>query len=198
MSATLISNARIFDGVSVVSECGHVLIESGRISQISLREPLLPPADCAIVDANSCTLLPGLIDAHVHVWRDVKLLETAIQYGVTTVLDMHNEREWFKEINAITRQRNDLSDVKSCCYGATIKNGWPSAIVRLVSKEENVRIPQKPAGFYFSNFFFSWRIASPNGPVSQTRSLSRTSLLRIKLLELRGYLSSDKYEFRID
>ncbi|OOQ91264.1 hypothetical protein PEBR_01626 [Penicillium brasilianum] len=138
MSATLISNARIFDGVSVVSECGHVLIESGRISQISLRKPLSPPADCAIVDASGCTLLPGLIDAHVHVFRDVELLKTAIQYGVTTVLDMHNEREWFKEINAITLQRNDVADVKSCCYGATIKNGWPSAIVRLVSQEENL------------------------------------------------------------
>jgi hypothetical protein len=60
---------------------------------------------------------------------------------------MHNEREWFKEINAITLQRNDVADVKSCCYGATIKNGWPSAIVRLVSQEENVRISQQPARF---------------------------------------------------
>ncbi|KAJ5440465.1 hypothetical protein N7491_002871 [Penicillium cf. griseofulvum] len=140
MSATLISNV-------LVSDCGHVLIEFGRISQISIREPLIPPADCAIVDASGCTLLPGLIDAHVHVYRDVQLLETAIQYGVTTVLDMHNEREWFKEINVITRQRNDVSDVKSCCYGATIKNGWPSAIVRLVSQEEDVedRISKWPS-----------------------------------------------------
>lgn len=79
MSATLISNARIFDGVSVISESGHVLIESGRISQISLEQPLPPPADCVIINASGCTLLPGLIDAHVHVFRDVQLLETAIQ-----------------------------------------------------------------------------------------------------------------------
>ncbi|GLI81016.1 hypothetical protein PoHVEF18_009385 [Penicillium ochrochloron] len=110
--ATLISNGRIFDGVSVISECGHVLIESGRISKISSQQPLSPPADCVVVDATGCTLLPGLIDAHVHVFRDVQLLETAIQYGVTTVLDMHNEREWFKEINVITRQRNDVSDLE--------------------------------------------------------------------------------------
>lgn len=152
MSATLISNARIFDGFSVISESGHVLIESGRISQISLEQPLPPPADCVIIDASGCTLLPGLIDAHVHVFRDVQLLETAIQYGVTTVLDMHNEREWFKEINAITRQRNDVADVKSCCYGATIKNGWPSAIVRLVSQEENVCILRELCGFICLTF----------------------------------------------
>lgn len=90
----LVSNARIFDGVSVISERGHVHIESGRISQISLQEPISPPADCPVVDATGCTLLPGLIDAHVHVFRDVQVLETAIQYGVTTVIDMHNERKW--------------------------------------------------------------------------------------------------------
>jgi hypothetical protein len=83
-----------------------------------------------------------------------------IQYGVTTVLDMHNEREWFREINAITRQRNDVSDVKSWCYGATIKNGWPSAIVRLVSQEENVRTGGGFKRIYLSDFFFGWRIAS--------------------------------------
>jgi imidazolonepropionase-like amidohydrolase len=71
MSATLISNARIFDSVSVISERGHLLIKSGRISQISLQQPLSPPADCAVGDASGCTLLPGLIDAHVHVFYPV-------------------------------------------------------------------------------------------------------------------------------
>lgn len=138
MSATLISNARIFNGVFVIAESGHVLIESGRISRISLREPLSTPEVCTVVDATGCTLLPGLIDAHVHVYRDVGLLETAIQYGVTTVLDMHNEPEWFQGISKMTNQRNDVSDVKSCGFGATIKDGWPAAIVKLVSQEPNV------------------------------------------------------------
>lgn len=136
--STLICNARLFDGYNTISEDGHVLIESGRISKVSLDQPLSAPAGCAVLDARGCTLIPGLIDAHVHVFEDVNLLETAIKYGVTTVLDMHNEREWFKKISAITRQRHDVSDVKSCGSAATIKNGWPSAIVRLVSKEENV------------------------------------------------------------
>lgn len=138
MSATLITNARIFNGVSVISESGHVLIESGRISQISLQEPLPVPEGCVVVDAAGCTLLPGLIDAHMHVYQDVGLLETAIQYGVTTVLDMHNELDWFKDISRVTRQRNDVADVKSCGFGATIKDGWPAAIVKLVSQEPNV------------------------------------------------------------
>lgn len=139
MPATLISNARIFDGVSVVSERGHILIESGRIKRVSTNEPLSAPPDCSIVDGSDCTLLPGLIDAHVHVYQDVDFLETAIQYGVTTVLDMHNDPGWFEEMKAIANQRNDLADVKSACFAATIRNGWPSAIVKLTSEDPNVR-----------------------------------------------------------
>jgi len=141
MPATLISNVRIFDGVSVISESGHVLIESSLISQVSLRHSLPVPENCIVIDGTGCTLLPGLIDAHTHVYRDVELLETSIKYGVTTVLDLHNEPEWFKEISDLTCQRNDISDVKSCGFGATIKDGWPAAIVKLVSQEPNVCFP---------------------------------------------------------
>lgn len=141
MPTTLFTNARIFDGVSVISESGHVLVESGRISRISVQEKPPTPKDCTVVDATGCTLLPGLIDAHVHVYEDVGLLQTAMQYGVTTVLDMHNEPEWFRNISKVTKERNDIADVKSCGFGATIKDGWPAAIVKLVSQEPNVCAP---------------------------------------------------------
>ena len=140
MPATLISDVRIFDGVSVISESGHVLIESDRISKVSLRESLSVPEDCILIDGTGCTLLPGHIDAHTHIYQDVELLETFIKYGVTTVLDLHNEPEWFMEISGLTRQRNDIADVKSCGFGATIKDGWPAAIVKLVSQDPNVCI----------------------------------------------------------
>jgi cytosine/adenosine deaminase-related metal-dependent hydrolase len=97
-----------------------------------------PSSPCTVVDASGCTLLPGLIDAHMHVFQDVELLEIAMRYGVTTVLDMHNEPEWFKAMSAIAGERKDVADIKSACYAATIKNGWPSAIVKLVSQEPNV------------------------------------------------------------
>lgn len=138
MSPTLITNARIFDGVTVLTECGHVLLDAERIVEVFLGGAPIPPPSAAVVDATGCTLIPGLIDAHVHVYQDVKFLETAIRYGVTTVLDLHNEPEWFQKMNAIARSRNDLCDVKSACFGATVKNGWPSAIVKLVTKDPQV------------------------------------------------------------
>lgn len=135
MSSTLIANVCIFDGVSISSECGHVLLDGGRIKEAS-DQPLSTPPSCTIIDGSGCTLIPGLIDAHVHVYQDAPFLETAVQYGVTTVLDMHNELEWFKEMKAIADKRNDVADVQSAGLAATVKDGWPSAIVRLTSASD--------------------------------------------------------------
>ena len=138
MSPTLITKARIFDGVSVVTECGHVLIDGERIAEVFLHDAPEVDSSTSVIDATGCTLLPGLIDSHVHVYQDVEFLETAILYGVTTVLDLHNEPEWFQKLKSIANQRNDVCDVKSACFGATIKDGWPSAIVKLVSQDVEV------------------------------------------------------------
>ena len=86
-----------------------------------------------IVDGSDSTLIPGLIDAHVHVYQDLNFIETAIQYGVTTVLDMHNESEWFKRMKLIADEKNDVADIQSAGLAATVKNGWPSAILRMTA-----------------------------------------------------------------
>jgi len=60
--------ARVFDGVSEHAiEDGAVLVEDGRI--LSLGPAAGLPAGTKITDLGDVTLLPGLIDAHVHlVW----------------------------------------------------------------------------------------------------------------------------------
>ena len=60
--------ARIFDGLSEQTiEDGAVLVEDGRI--VSVGAPQEPPPGTGVVDLGDATLLPGLIDAHVHlVW----------------------------------------------------------------------------------------------------------------------------------
>ena len=58
--------ARLFDGVSEqVVEDGAVVVEEGRIASVG---PDIPPS-VEVVELGDATLLPGLIDAHVHlVW----------------------------------------------------------------------------------------------------------------------------------
>ena len=68
MSAILFTNAAVFDGIGPELIRGaEVLVAEGRIQQVS--EGAIPrPIDCEIVDLGGRTLMPGLIDAHVHIW----------------------------------------------------------------------------------------------------------------------------------
>ena len=78
---TAITNVRIFDGEDVISE-RIVVLEGGRITAVG--EPI--PSGATVVDGESATLLPGLIDSHVH--TDLAGLRNALAFGVTTELEM--------------------------------------------------------------------------------------------------------------
>jgi imidazolonepropionase-like amidohydrolase len=79
----LFHNVRVFDGTAVIPQT-DVLIEKGKIKEIG---PNLSADGASVVDGAGKTLLPGLIDAHVHVHGE-ESLEQALLFGVTTELDM--------------------------------------------------------------------------------------------------------------
>jgi imidazolonepropionase-like amidohydrolase len=61
-----IENANLFDGMGDAAQSGmHVLVADGRIAEVSDRA-LATTAE-AVIDATGLTLMPGLIDAHVHI-----------------------------------------------------------------------------------------------------------------------------------
>ncbi|HEY1585398.1 MAG TPA: amidohydrolase family protein, partial [Polyangia bacterium] len=64
-----------------------VLVEGGTIRQVA---PNLSATGATVVDARGRTLLPGLIDAHTHAYRDDALAQ-ALVFGVTTELDMFGD-----------------------------------------------------------------------------------------------------------
>jgi imidazolonepropionase-like amidohydrolase len=82
MTRTVFQNALIFDGVSPSLREGHVLVEGGTIREIS-DSPITAVADVEI-DARGRTLMPGLIDLHVHIWAAdmnvAKLAQMPTQY----------------------------------------------------------------------------------------------------------------------
>lgn len=66
MSLTLLTNARIVDGTAdEPSAPMHVLIENDRIREVS--ESRITSGQARVIDLNGKTLMPGLIDCHVHV-----------------------------------------------------------------------------------------------------------------------------------
>lgn len=80
----VINNVRIFNG-EVIIENGNVVIINGIIE--SAGKDIAVPSDLKVIDGTGKTLLPGLIDSHVHLW-DQSALKQSLIFGVTTVLDM--------------------------------------------------------------------------------------------------------------
>ena len=83
-SSFVLRNARVFDGEKIISSAS-VVVTDGKIAAIGSN--IQTPSGAQIIDATGDTLMPGLIDSHVHIWtRDV--LASALAFGVTTELDM--------------------------------------------------------------------------------------------------------------
>jgi imidazolonepropionase-like amidohydrolase len=83
MSATLFTNASLFDGIGPDLRRGaQVLVADGLIQEVSERGIAAPDAD--VVDLRGRTLMPGLIDAHVHIWASdldiVRLITRRTEY----------------------------------------------------------------------------------------------------------------------
>src|SRR5262252_5265520 len=116
--------ARLFDGVHPrLLEQPLVFISDGRISAVE-SAPTAPPADARVLDLGDATLLPGLIDAHVHLGFDAsrdpvaqmradsdavlllrmrRAAQRALAAGITTVRDLGDRhylgvtlRDWFR------------------------------------------------------------------------------------------------------
>ncbi|NYZ61784.1 CIA30 family protein [Luteimonas deserti] len=100
--AFAIRDVRIFDGAEVI-ERGTVLVRDGRIEAVG-RDPDIPDG-IAVVDGAGRTLLPGLIDAHVHAWGDAQA--DMLRFGVTGGLDMHGVRGRAAGLRA---QRDDMGN----------------------------------------------------------------------------------------
>ncbi len=114
---TAITNTRVFDGERVIKD-RSVVIEGMHIRSVGGAVP----AGATIIDAKGGTLMPGLIDSHVH--TDVNGLRDALKFGVTTELDMQGH--WSAKQRKEVSERNDIADVRSPGMGITPKGGHPT------------------------------------------------------------------------
>lgn len=121
----VVRDARVFDGERTL-EHRSVLVDSGRIVSIGPAQMSAPRAE--EIDGRNRTLLPGLIDSHVHVADSAEsALRQALVFGVTTVLDMFSGGERFERIKRIRNtDPPDMADVRSAGVGATAPGGHPT------------------------------------------------------------------------
>jgi imidazolonepropionase-like amidohydrolase len=109
--ATLIQGVRLFDGQLIGSPTA-VLTKGERIVAVGTD---LASDGALVVDGGGGVLLPGLIDAHVHL-HDVHDLEELARHGITTALDMAC---WpIERVDRLRCQRG-LPDIRSAGTPAT-------------------------------------------------------------------------------
>ena len=79
---THFTNAAIFDGTSRNLRRGDVIVEGGLIADVS--ETAMHSSADQVIDVSGRTLMPGLIDLHVHIWAAdmnvVKLAQMPTEY----------------------------------------------------------------------------------------------------------------------
>ena len=85
----VVRNVRVFDGKQV-RPARSVLVVDGTIREVE--RTVSAPVDARVVDGTGKTLLPGLLDAHVHVLNPEDL-KAALSFGITTELDMFTLQE---------------------------------------------------------------------------------------------------------
>jgi imidazolonepropionase-like amidohydrolase len=110
--ATAIENVRVFTG-SGVSEPRRVVVDGGVLVGDST-------AADVIVDGDGATLLPGLIDAHMHTVLGRVDLENLAQWGVTTGLDM---AAWPLEFVTAMRHEQGVAQIFSATTPAVGPGG---------------------------------------------------------------------------
>ena len=110
--AIAITNVKVFDGNTLSAE-RTIVIDNGVISTATTAD--------TTVDGQHGTLLPGLIDCHVHL-TSVENLEQATQWGVTTMLDMGAQSI---AVTDSLRHRKGLADIRGAGNVACAPGGMP-------------------------------------------------------------------------
>lgn len=161
MAETIIHSVLLFDGENVHKNATVTFdSSSGLITGVSISNKNNSFAqDATVIDGSGHTLLPGLIEAHMHSY-DLHVpsgtdasdsLKNPVKAGVTTCMNMHAPVETVhglqEQIRADLEQarkagkagRFSMADLKSSHLGATIDGGWPKPIVLAGNPSEEVR-----------------------------------------------------------
>jgi imidazolonepropionase-like amidohydrolase len=118
MKTMVLKNTTLIDGTGREPvPNSSVIIEGDRIKEVLSGSPEMLPADAVVIDCHGQTLLPGLIDAHIHIGavesnlseqqrrffpsmlviKALKIMEETLDQGFTTARDAGGADPGFRE-----------------------------------------------------------------------------------------------------
>ncbi len=165
--SVLFQNAKIFVGDGRVIQDGAVLIRNGKIARVFDKAPSKPKSfDAEVIDAAGKTLIPGLIDMHVHigapggVYQDPqkymdpnagkRRLAAYLYCGITAVRSTGDFLDSSLKLRALINSGEYLG-AEFFAYGPlfTAPGGHPTELIkyfpesqRKIAEEQFVRLPK--------------------------------------------------------
>lgn len=168
--SVLFQNVRIFVGDGTVIQNGAVLVKNGKIADVFQTPPTdTKPFNAAIVDGSGKTLIPGLIDMHVHIGAPGGVYQDAAKYMDPNAAERRLAAYLYSGVTAVRstgdfldQSLNLRSEVNSGAYlGAeffacgplfTAPGGHPTELIknfpesmRQSAEKQFVRLPNSPA-----------------------------------------------------
>lgn len=145
----------VFEGVDIVTmtDAGvasdrDVVVRDGRIAEIRPAGRVDPPPDAVRVDGRGRTLVPGLVDAHVHAaaWT----LPLFVAHGVTSVRAMHGDSAVLSLRDEV--RRGERMGPRMVVAGPLLAGGevpWPHRLVTSPSEARVAIAEHVRAGYDF-------------------------------------------------
>ncbi|MBA2587404.1 MAG: amidohydrolase family protein [Alphaproteobacteria bacterium] len=138
---TVLTNLTLIDGVSAAAQPNSAIVMTdGKITYAGPMAGLKAPKDAKTEDLAGKTVIPGIIDSHVHiglmkdVTQDEKFftpenvnadLKQYAAYGVTTVQVLGTDKDFVLDLrNQQRKSRPTMARVFSAGQGAVIKGGY--------------------------------------------------------------------------
>jgi imidazolonepropionase-like amidohydrolase len=185
----VIRNVRVFDGERVIPKT-DVVVADGKITAVA--SGASPPTGAQVIDGSGDTLLPGLIDSHVHLWQHDELRQ-ALVFGNTTVLDMfmwwQNAQKWKAEE---AEGASDIADFRTAGFAFATPGGHgnenPSADTTITKPEQaEQKVEQRIAeGSDYIKVFYNNGPRFPAMPEPVMEAIVKAAHKRRKMVIVHG------------
>ena len=143
---------RLFDGTNQLATNQVILIHGERITEVGSADNVKVPDQAEIVDLSHATILPGLIDAHTHVFGNGPDFETQIlrdSYQYRTLVALSNAQ---KDLMAGFTTLRDLKTLGAMYSDVDLRNAIDRGIVQGPRMQVATRGIQATGGFIMRGY----------------------------------------------